>query len=100
MLTRNPKTEGRVKGGRAKRKPIVPRSGVSSLESRLRRAEIDLHRARDDAAQALEQQKALAEVLGTISSSIADTKPVFDKILASCQRLFEGYLVGVTLVSD
>ena len=43
------------------------------------------------------QQKASAEVLGAISSSIADTNPVFNKILESCQRLFEGNLVGVTL---
>jgi signal transduction histidine kinase len=49
--------------------------------------------------EALEQQKASAEVLGAISSSIADTRPVFDKILESCERLFEGHLVGVTLVT-
>ncbi len=50
--------------------------------------------------EALERQKALAEVLGTISGSVADTKPVFDKILDSCQRLFEGHLVGLTLVGE
>jgi len=93
MLARTRETEGRVKGRRAKTERIAPRSNLARLENCLRRA-------RDDAAQALEQQKALAEVLGAISSSIADTKPVFDKILASCQRLFEGYLVGVTLVGD
>jgi len=50
--------------------------------------------------EALAQQEALAEVLGTISGSIADTKPVFDEILDSCQHLFEGHLVGLTLVGE
>ena len=50
--------------------------------------------------ESLDQQKALAEVLGTLSRSVADAKPVFDLILDSCQRLFEGYLVGMTLVGD
>jgi signal transduction histidine kinase len=53
----------------------------------------------NETREALEQQKASAEVLGAISSSIADTKPVFDKILESCERLFEGHLVGVTLAT-
>jgi len=48
----------------------------------------------------LDQQKALAEVLGTISASIADTQPVFEQILDSCQRLFHGHLVGLTRLRD
>jgi GAF domain-containing protein len=54
----------------------------------------------NETTEALDQQKASAEVLGTISSSIADTKPVFDKILESCQRLFAGTIVGLNLVRE
>ena len=52
----------------------------------------------NETKEALEQQKASAEILATISSSIADTKPVFEKIVASCAQLFDGDIVGIPLV--
>ena len=51
--------------------------------------------------EALEQQKASAEILGVnLRSSTADMKPVFEEILESCEQLFEGQLVGITQVEE
>ena len=46
--------------------------------------------------EALDQQRASGEVLSAISSSIADTGPVFEKILESCERLFQGQVLKGT----
>ena len=61
---------------------------------------IDNVRLFNETREALDQQRASGEVLAAISNSIADTTPVFDKILTSCEHLFTGRLVGVTLVGD
>jgi signal transduction histidine kinase/putative methionine-R-sulfoxide reductase with GAF domain len=50
--------------------------------------------------EALQQQTATADVLAVISSSIADPRPVFDRIVASCERLFSGKQVGINLLGD
>jgi signal transduction histidine kinase/DNA-binding response OmpR family regulator len=50
--------------------------------------------------EALEQQTATAEVLQVISGSMADAQPVFEKILESCQRLFSGAQMGISLNKD
>ena len=54
----------------------------------------------NETKEALDQQRASGEVLAAISSSIADTTPVFEKIMTSCERLFAGTWIGINLVGD
>jgi signal transduction histidine kinase len=49
-------------------------------------------------SEALEQQRASAEVLNVISSSVSDAKPVFEKIVESCERIFATSRVGLNLI--
>ena len=51
-----------------------------------------------ETTEALERQTATSEVLQVISGSMADPKPVFDKILDSCERLFGTSDLSVCLV--
>ena len=51
----------------------------------------------NETQEALERQTATAEILRVISGSITDTRPVFEAIVNSCQRLFGGKAVALTM---
>jgi signal transduction histidine kinase len=58
----------------------------------------ELRQRSTDLSEALEQQRASAEVLNVISSSVSDAEPVFKKIVESCERIFATSRVGLNLI--
>ena len=81
--------------------PFKPKE-LSMLQTFADQAVIAIQNARlfNETLEALEQQKASAEILSVISKSVSDTAPVFERILDSCERLFATDQVAICLVHD
>jgi len=79
---------------------LFPPNQVALVQTFAQQAAIAIDNVRlfNETTEALDQQRASGEVLSAISNSIADTSPVFDKILSSCERLFEGTVIAIELV--
>jgi len=75
---------------------------IALLKTFADQAVIAIQNARlvNETKEALDQQRASGEVLAAISSSIADTSPVFERILSSCERLFEGRVIAIEVIGD
>ena len=59
---------------------------------------IENTRLLNETNEALEQQRASAEVLNVISNSVSDAEPVFEKIVESCERIFATSRIGLNLI--
>src|SRR5262245_35140917 len=62
--------------------------------------ELDNARLRNEASEALAQQKAMADILTVIASSPSDVQPVFESIVSSCMALFDGQNVALFMARD
>ncbi|NOJ43399.1 GAF domain-containing protein [Bradyrhizobium sp. WSM 1791] len=83
--------ESRLESARAERDEAKAHQVELEIENANLRRELNLAR---------EQQKASAGILSVISSSVADTEPVFESILSSIKHLFDGEESLIFLTSE
>ena len=75
-------------------------SSVTDLQKQLERQALENVRLFDELKEALNHQRASAEIVKVISSSVADSQPVFDVIVIACVRLFPGCQAGINALDE
>jgi GAF domain-containing protein/DNA-binding response OmpR family regulator len=98
-MRRDGQVIGAISVTRARAGEFAPKE-VELLQTFAAQALIAIENVRlfNETKEALERQTATAEVLEVISASVADTQPVFDKILGSCASLFHSSEQGIVLL--
>jgi GAF domain-containing protein len=76
-----------------------PDKQIALLETFANQAVIAIENVRlfNETKEALDHQKASAEILSVVSGSVEDATPVFQAIVSACSRLFQGHAVGINI---
>ena len=92
-------------GGKSSKRTTLLRRHNASKSTRSQRSpdasqETDVARLTRERDEALERENATAEILSSLSGSIADTRPVFEAILRNLLRLFGTRFAVVVLIRN
>ncbi len=100
-LTREDMSVGMISVTRREPGPFAEHQ-VALLQTFADQAVIAIENVRlfNETKEALERQTATSDILGVISTSVADPQAVFDKICSSMERLLPGAIVNISATEE